>query len=156
MVDIGTHAPDFALHDTNREVRTRDEFKGKNIVLAFFPAAFSQFCESELCSFRDVMEELNGLNAVVLGISADGPFANLAFAKHNNLQFPLLSDYSRDVIRAYDVPIEDFVGMPGYTVAQRAVFILDGEGIVRYRWIGENPGKLPDYDRVKAELRDLA
>ncbi|MBN1448353.1 MAG: redoxin domain-containing protein [Bacteroidetes bacterium] len=155
MVDIGNHAPDFSLVDTSRERRSLGEFKGKNTVLAFFPAAFSSVCEKEMCAFRDSMAELNDLNANVVGISVDGPFTNAAFAERNGLQFPLLSDYSYEAVRAYGVALDDFAGMPGYTAAQRSVFILDAEGTVRFKWIADNPGQEPDYSVVKEELHKI-
>lgn len=155
MIEVGTPAPDFSLVDTAREAKSLSDFKGRSTVLAFFPGAFTGVCEKELCSFRDSMAELNELNANVVGISIDGPFSNGAFKDRNALQFPLLSDYRREAIEAYGVALPDFAGMPGYTAAQRSVFILDAEGVVRYKWIAENPGIEPNYDEVKAELAKL-
>ncbi len=151
-ITIGQAAPDFTLFDHKREKVTLSGLKGKKVVLAFFPAAFTGVCEKELCTFRDSMEEMNGLNATVLAISVDAPFANAAFATRNNLQFPVLSDYAREATQAYDIAMDDFAGMPGYTASKRAVFIIDEEGKVGYTWIGPNPGVEPDYDAVKAAL----
>ena len=156
MIEVGTPAPDFTLVDTTREAKSLQDFKGRSTVLAFFPGAFTGVCEKELCTFRDSMAELNDLNANVVGISIDGSFSNGAFKDRNALQFPLLSDYRREAIEAYGVALPDFAGMPGYTAAQRSVFILDAEGVVRYKWIAENPGIEPNYDEVKAELAKLA
>ena len=156
MIEVGTPAPEFSLVDTAREVKSLSDFKGRSTVLAFYPGAFTGVCEKELCTFRDSMAELNGLNANVVGISVDAPFSNGAFSERNALQFPLLSDYRREAVEAYGVALPDFAGMPGYTAAQRAVFILDAEGVVRYKWIAENPGIEPNYDEVKAELSKLA
>ena len=152
----GSKAPAFSLPDTNRTIRTLDEFQGKKTVLAFFPAAFTSVCEKEMCSFRDSMAELNSLNANVIGISVDAPFANGAFAGKNGLEFPVLSDYRREATQAYGVALENFAGMEGYTAAQRSVFIIDGEGVIRYQWIAENPGIEPDYEAIKAELAAIA
>ncbi|MBR9979352.1 MAG: peroxiredoxin [Bacteroidetes bacterium] len=155
MIEIGSPAPAFSLFDSAREKRSLNEFKGKNTVLAFFPAAFAAPCEKEMCTFRDSMADLNALNANVVGISVDAPLSNAAFAERNQLTFPLLSDYQRDAVRSYGVELNDFIGLPGYTAAQRSVFILDTEGIVRYKWIADNPGIEPDYAVVKEELAKL-
>ena len=155
MIDIGTQAPAFALLDTARAERKLEEFKGKNTVLAFFPAVFSGICDTEMCSFRDAMADLNTLNAQVVGICVDNPFANKAFAERHNLEFPVLSDYTRETLKAYGVELEDFAGMTGYTVSQRSVFILDGEGTLKFKWIADNPGQLPDLDLIRGELKKL-
>jgi glutaredoxin-dependent peroxiredoxin len=151
-MEIGSKAPDFTLLDTERKERALREFTGKK-VLAFFPGAFTGVCESEMCSWRDSLAELNGMSATIIGISVDSPFANAAFAKQNNLGYPLLSDYERKTIKDYDVELADFAGMVGYTSSQRSVFILDENNIVRFHWTGENAGVLPDYDAIKEELK---
>ncbi len=155
MIEIGSPAPEFSLHDSSREVKSLSEFKGKNTVLVFYPGAFTGVCDKEMCAFRDSMAELNDLNANIVGISVDSPFANAAFSTRNNLLFPLLSDYNREVVGAYGIELPNFAGIPGYTVAQRSVFIVDTDGIVRYKWIAENPGIEPDYGVVKEELAKL-
>lgn len=149
---LGQPAPTFTLTDNARQKVSLDGLRGKKVVLMFYPAAFTGVCEKEACTFRDSMAELNGLNATVLGISVDAPFSNGAFAAKNNLNFPLLSDPTRDVIRAYDIVLNDFAGVTGLTVAKRAVFIVNEEGVVTYEWVGANPGIEPDYAAVKAAL----
>jgi peroxiredoxin len=151
-VEIGQVAPDFTLFDSARQKVTLSEQRGKKVVIAFFPAAFTGVCEKELCTFRDSMEALNGLNAQVLAVSVDAPFANAAFAQRNQLTFPVLSDYAREATEAYGVALNNFAGMPGYTASQRAVFVVDEEGAITYTWIAPNPGVEPDYDAVKAAL----
>ncbi len=152
MVEIGSKAPAFSLPDTARELTSLEAFQGKKTVIAFFPAAFTGVCEKELCSFRDSMAELNSLDANVVAISVDAPFSNDAFAKRNNLQFPVLSDYRREAVEAYGVAHHDFAGMPGYTAAKRSVFVLDAQGVVKYAWVSDNPGVEPDYSAIKDEL----
>ncbi len=149
MLDVGTKAPEFNLLKNKADRVSLASLRGKKVVLAFFPAAFTSVCEKELCSFRDSLAELNGLDATVLGISVDAPFSNVAFAEKNKLTFPVLSDYTREATRAYDVALDDFAGMVGYTAAKRAVFVVDKEGVIRYAWVGPNPGVEPDYDAVK-------
>jgi peroxiredoxin len=149
---IGTTAPDFTLPNTAKEAISLSGLRGKKVVLAFYPAAFTGVCEKEMCTFRDSLSALNDLNATVLGISVDAPFSNGAFAAKNSLNFDLLSDYSRSTVSAYGVALENFAGMAGYTASQRAVFIIDEGGTVIYEWIGPNPGVEPDYAEVQAAL----
>ena len=155
MVDIGTQAPDFTLVDTARASRSLGEFLGKKTVLAFFPGAFTGVCTKEMCTFQDAMAQLNTLNANVVGISIDGPFASGEFAAKNKITYPLLCDYERSVIKAYGVELQNFAGLQGYTTAQRSIFILDAKGVVRYKWIAENPGIEPDYQAVMGELEKI-
>lgn len=149
---IGQTAPDFTLPDTNREAVTLSALRDKQVILAFFPAAFTGVCEKELCTFRDSLADLNNANATVLAISVDAPFSNGAFAKQNGVNFPVLSDYKRQTVEAYGVALHDFAGLQGYTASKRAVFIVDTDGTVKYEWIGPNPGVEPDYAAVKAAL----
>lgn len=149
MPQIGDQAPDFTLPNHKREKVSLADLRGKTVVLAFFPAAFTGVCEKEMCSFRDSLAALNDLNATVLGVSVDAPFSNAAFAERNSLNFPLLSDYNREAVRAYGIAHDDFAGMPGYTAAKRSVFVIDANGTIQYAWTGPNPGVEPDYDAVK-------
>ena len=155
-VEVGMAAPDFSLYDADRKATSLSDFRGKNVVLAFYPGAFTGVCTTEMCAFRDRMDGLNSLNAQVLGISVDGAFAQKAFSDQNNLNFPLLSDFQRETVNQYDLAIPNFAGMEGYTASKRAVYVVDGEGVVRYAWVGPNPGVEPDYDEVQAELGKLS
>lgn len=154
-VQVGSKAPPFTLVDTEKKPRSLSEFSGTKLVLVFFPGAFTGVCTKEMCTFRDSMSALNALNAQVVGISVDSPFANKGFAERNNLQFPLLSDYARTTIKAYGVELPNFSGLEGYTTAQRSVFVLDKDGIVRYAWVAENPGIEPNYDEVTKALSSI-
>ncbi|MEN3027411.1 MAG: peroxiredoxin [Chlorobiota bacterium] len=157
MVDVGQKAPDFQLVDTELCPRSLQEFlgDGKPVVLAFFPGAFTGVCTKEMCTFRDSFSRLREANANLVAISVDGPFANKAFAVENNLPFPVLSDYNREVVRLYNVYHEDFAGLKGYTAAKRAVFVLDETGTVRYRWVTENPAIEPPYEEVLQAVEQL-
>ena len=150
---VGSKAPEFTLFDTNKKSRQLSEFHGKKVVLAFYPGAFTGACTKELCAFRDAMSNFNNLNAQVVGISVDSPFANNAFATQNNLQFPLLSDFTREVCKQYCGVYEDFGGIKGYNASKRAVFIVDANNTVTYAWISENPGVEPDYNAVIMALK---
>jgi peroxiredoxin len=155
MLEINAQAPDFSLLDAARKPVTLSGLRGKTVVLAFFPAAFTGVCQKELCSFRDSLAAFNQVNATVLGICVDAPFSNAAFAEKNGLNFPVLSDYQRAAVRAYGVAHDDFAGMPGYTAARRSVFVVDGEGVIRYAWGAPNPGVEPDYDAVMKAVAAL-
>jgi len=154
-VEVGHKPPDFHLPDQDMKQRTLSDFLGKKTVLAFFPGAFTSVCTKEMCTFRDSIQVLNSLNAQVVGISVNDPFTNKAFAEANKLQFPILSDYTRDTIRKFNVFHEDFAGLKGYVAAKRSVFVLDSNGSVRYRWVSEDPGKQPDYEEVKKVLAEI-
>ena len=127
----------------------------KKIVLAFYPGAFTSVCTKEICAFRDSLAKLNELRAQVIGISVNDPFCNKAFSETNGLNFTILSDYAREVVKIYGVVAEDFAGLKGYTVAKRSIFIIDNKGIVRYKWITEDPAIEPNYDEIMSELERL-
>lgn len=154
-VRVGDKAPDFTLVDTEKKPRTLSEFLGKKLVLAFFPGAFTGVCTKEMCAFRDSMSRFNELNAQVVGICVDAPFSNKAFATQNQLQFPILSDYSRSAVNAYGIVLNDFAGLTGYAAAKRSVFVLDKGGVVRYAWVSDNPGVEPNYDEVSKTLSSI-
>ena len=154
-IQIGSHAPDFKLSDSERNDRELSEFKGKNLILAFFPGAFTATCQRELCTFRDRIDRLSDMNVSVVGISVDSPFANKAFSKYHNLPFPILSDYMRQVVRKYGIELKDFAGLEGYTAAKRSVFLTDKDGIVRYKWVSDDPDIEPDYDEVERAANEL-
>ena len=147
MVAVGEKAPDFTLmaaHD--RSMVTLSKI-GKRTILAFYPAAFTGVCTSELCTFSDSLSDLEEAEAVVLGISADNVFANKQFADTNGIGFPLLCDVERTTIDSYGLAISDF-GAPGYTACQRAVFVVEADGSVGYSWVADNPGMEPNYSEV--------
>ena len=152
---VGSKAPDFTLPNQDRQpVSLREELGKGNVVLAFFPAAFSSVCTKELCTFRDQLGPLNHLaKAQVFGISVDTPFALKAFANEQKLAFPLLSDFNKDVIRAYEVFNPDMIGLKG--IAKRAVFVLDREGTVRYSEVLDDARNEPNYEKLNGALAAL-
>jgi peroxiredoxin len=147
-VNIGDRAPEFELVDTELKMRKLSEFKGKKVVLSFFVAASSPVCTTEMCTFRDRWSEISNLGAQVIGVSNDGPFANKAFAEKFNLSYPVLGDYKSKTIRDYDVLMPDLLHVKGYDAAKRSVFILDENGIVRYKWVSESPLVEPNYQEI--------
>ncbi len=149
MLPLAEAAPDFTLMAHDRAMVNLSDYSGKRVVLAFYPAAFTGVCTTELCTFTDSMSSLEGANVTILGISADNVFANNEFAVANGIGFPLLCDVQRTAIEAYGIAIHDF-GAPGFTASQRAVFVVEPDGSLGYAWVAENPGLEPDYDEVVA------
>jgi peroxiredoxin len=149
----GDKAPDFELPDINMKMYKLRDFQKKKVVLVFFPAAESPVCTAEMCAFRDSSNELNSYGAQVIGISIDGPFANKIFTQNRHLNFPLLSDYKRETIQRYGIVMKDLATLKDYNAAKRSVFIIDENGIVRYRWISDNPLIEPNYNEIKDELK---
>jgi peroxiredoxin len=147
-VDVGSHAPDFTLTNQDRQPVTLSQQRGKPVVLAFFPAAFSSVCAKELCTFRDSLARLNKVDGQVFGISVDTFFTLKAFHDQQQLTFPLLSDFNKQVIRDYGVFNEDMIGLKG--IAKRAVFVIDRDGIVRHKEVLDDARNEPDYEKALA------
>jgi glutaredoxin-dependent peroxiredoxin len=152
-VDVGSKAPDFTLTNQDREPVTLSALRGRPVVLAFFPAAFSSVCTKELCTFQDQLARLNQATARVFGISVDTFFTLKAFQADQKLAFPLLSDFNKQVIRDYGVFNEDMIGLKG--IARRAVFVLDRDGVVRHREVLDDARNEPDYEKVFSVLAAL-
>jgi len=153
-VDVGSKAPDFTLTSQDRQPVTLSGLRGKPVVLAFFPAAFSSVCQKEMCTFRDSMARLGKADAQVYGISVDTFFTLKAWQDQQKLNFPLLSDFNKEVIRDYGVFNEDMIGLKG--IAKRAVFVIDKDGVVRHREVLEDARNEPDYEKVFSSLASLA
>lgn len=151
---IGDKAPDFTLINQDGEPVSLSSFKGKNVVVLFFPGANTGVCTKEMCTFRDELKVFESLNAQLLGISVDMHFSLKMFQEKNNYNFPLLSDFNKDVIKLYDVVLDVFVpGKFDYKgVAKRAAFVVDGNGILKYVEVLSNPGNEPNYDAIKKVL----
>ena len=152
--DVGSKAPDFTLTNQDRQPVTLSEQRGRPVVLAFFPAAFSSVCQKELCTFRDSMGRLGEAKAQVFGISVDTFFTLKAFHDQQQFSFPLLSDFNKQAIRDYGVFNEDMIGLKG--IAKRAVFVIDKDGVVRHREVLEDARNEPDYEKVFGALASLA
>ena len=152
MLNVNDTAPEFTLKNTNKEDVSLSDYNDKTVVLAFYPGVYTGVCDTEMCTLQDNLNSFNDLNATVIGISVDSPWANGAFSKQYNLEFELLSDIDRKVIKEYDVLFTGLGGIEGYTSANRAVFIVK-DGIIKYNWEAEpNPGVEPDYDEIKRRL----
>jgi peroxiredoxin len=158
MVDVGDDAPDFTAPLADGDVRPMtlsDQLDDAPIVLAFFPAAFTGTCTTELCTFQDRLGNFEDVGATVYGVSVDLPFALNEFRAQEALSFGLLSDTARDLVDAFDVRTDmPERGVRG--VAKRAVFIVDADGTVTYKWVSDDLGREPDYDEVAAAAEAAA
>lgn len=153
-IKIGDKAPEFALYSSEKQLIRLSDFKGRNVVLLFFPLAFTSTCTKELCATRDEMDVYNDLDTEVLGISVDTLQSLARYKQDNQLNFTLLSDFNKETIRAYNVMYEEF-GHNMRGVGKRAVFVIDREGIVQHMEVLENAGNLPDFTKVQNALRNF-
>lgn len=153
-IQIGQTAPEFSLFNTEKNKISLSDYKGKNVVLLFFPLAFSGVCTKELCSMRDDIATYSGLDAEILGISIDSLFSLGRFKAENQLPFELLSDFNKEVSASYGALAETFAfDMRG--VGKRSAFVIDKEGIVRYAEVLDSPGDLPSFENIQATLKGL-
>lgn len=153
-IQVGQLAPDFTLRDTEKNKVTLSDYKGKNVLLLFYPVAFTSTCTAELCSVRDNISFYNNANATVFGISVDSLFANGKFKAEQNLNFALLSDFNKEASTAYDTIYETwFNDMKG--VSKRSAFVIDKDGVVQYAEVLENAGDVPDFKAIEETLSRL-
>lgn len=152
---IGQAAPDFSLFDSEKNKVTLSELKGKNVVILFFPLAFTGVCTTELCSVRDNIASYNDTNAQVLGISVDSLFVLDKFKQEQNLNFSLLSDFNKDVAKAFEVLYDTFPAFEMQGVSKRAAFVINKEGIIKYTEVCASPGDLPDFAAIQSTLQSI-
>lgn len=153
-LNIGDKAPTFTLRNSKTEEVNLNTFQGQNVVLLFFPLAFTGVCTTELCQMRDDIAKYNKMKAQVLAISVDSPFTLAKFKELNQLNFPLLSDFNKEVSKAYHALYEDFVlDLKG--VSKRAAFVIDASGTIKYAEVLENAGKLPNFELIQTTLSAL-
>lgn len=153
-LNIGIIAPDFTLKNTELQDVSLSNYKGQNVVLLFFPLAYTSTCTEELCHMRDNIAKFNDLNATVLAISVDSPFTLKKYKEDHSLNFPVLSDFNKSTSQAYGSFYEDFVlGLKG--VAKRAVFLIDKNGTLQYSEVLENAGNLPNFESLDKALSNL-
>lgn len=149
---IGQPAPQFTLPATDRRMVSLSEYKGKKVVLHFFPFAFTGVCTTQLCTMRDNFGYYEGMNAVVLGISVDSPFTLGKFKEENNYQFDLLSDFNKEVSAAYGALYDEFIlGLKG--VSKRAAFVIDEDQNIIYAEVLDNAGDLPDFNAIAEKVK---
>lgn len=148
---IGDTVEDFVIQDTNgNDVKLSDRLKDGKALILFFPLAFSDVCTDEMCHYRDNMKLYNSLNTNILAISVDSFFTLREFKRINNLQFPLASDFNKNVTKKFDVLYEDYYGMKG--VAKRSAFVINQERVIEYAEILEDSGSMPDFKAIQRAL----
>ena len=153
VLKIGQKVPNFSLFDSERKERKLSDFTQKgSLTIVFFPFAFSATCDREMCVFRDSLVGDGSLEGSVVGISMDSVFTLKIFAETYNLGFPVLSDFNKKVAKAFDVLQDPWVDLGYKGVTKRAVFVVDRKGVLRYRWVTEDPDNEPPYEQVAAAV----
>lgn len=150
---VGQPAPEFTLHDTEKNEVSLKSLQGKNVLLLFFPLAFTGTCTKELCSIRDNIALYNDVNATVFGVSVDAPPTLAKFKEEQHLNFSLLSDFNKEASAAYDTLYASLGWMKG--VSKRSAFVIDKQGVLRYQEILETATDLPDFDAIRHILNTL-
>ncbi|HWB28594.1 MAG TPA: redoxin domain-containing protein [Chitinophagaceae bacterium] len=151
-IEKGQQAPPITLYDTEKNKVSLSDYSGKNVVLLFFPLAFTSVCTKELCSIRDNISMYNNLQAVVFGISVDSLYTLKKFKEEQELNFTLLSDFNREASKAYDVLYDVFPAFEMQGVSKRAAFVIDKTGVVQYAEVCATPGDLPDFNEMQHTL----
>ncbi len=150
-IKVGDQAPDFTLVDTEKNKVTLSAQRGNKVLLLFFPMAFTGVCTKEMCGVRDDINKYNAANAKVFGISVDSPFTLSKFKEDQQINFPLLSDFNKEVSESYGCIYDAFIGwMRG--VAKRSAFVINEEGKVLYAEVLEEAKDLPDFAAIQKVL----
>lgn len=147
-ITVGQDAPDFMMYDTNKKKVSLSSYRGKTVVLMFFPFAFSSLCTKEMCEMEENYSFYEKLNAEVIGVSVDSLYTNKKFKEVYNLDFPLLSDFNKDVSRMYD-SLEEHFAFDYRGVSKRSTFVVDKNGKIAYAEILASPGDYPDMQKLK-------
>ncbi len=153
-IQIGQKAPSFKMIDTDRQETTLEQYAGKNLVMLFFPFAFTGTCTKELCMMRDSIAEYNNLHADVLAVSVDSIHSLKKYKEEQQLNFRLASDFNKTVSTDFDT-IYEIYGLGFHGVSKRSAFVIDKDGIIRYAEVLENAGEIPDFEKVKRLLAEL-
>jgi len=154
-IGIGEKAPEFTLYNSEKNKVSLADYKGKNVLLLFFPQAFTSVCTKELCGIRDNIALYNKMNAVVFGISVDSVFTLKKYKEDQGYNFDLLSDFNKEVSEAYDTIYEVWkLDMRG--VSKRSAFLIDKEGVIRYAEVLENDRDVPDITAIEKTLADIS
>jgi glutaredoxin-dependent peroxiredoxin len=152
MIAVGQAAPNFSLYNTEKQKVNLADYAGKNVVVLFFPLAFTGVCTAELCTMRDSLAAFNNVNAEVVGISVDSLFTLDKFKQENNLNFPLLSDFNKEASKAYDSLYDVFPAFEMLGVSKRSAFVVNAEGNISYAEYCPTPGDQPNYAAIKEVL----
>lgn len=154
MIQKGDKAPNFCLYDTGQKQVTLEDFRGDKVLLLFFPFAWSEVSTKELTEIRDHIEDYEELNVQIVGLSVDSPYTLKRFREENEIPFSLLSDFNKEVSRAYGTLYEDFI-MDLRGVSRRSAFVLDGKGTVKYAEVLENDRAMPDFKKIREVLKKI-
>jgi len=154
-VEVGTKAPQITLFNTGKQEVSLSDYSGKNVLVLFFPLAFTGVCTKELCTIRDDISKYENTASAVVGISVDSLFVLEKFKTEQNIGFPLLSDFNKTAAQNFGVLYDEFpaFGMKG--VAKRAAFIVDKEGTIQYAEVCPTPGDLPNFEAINTKLKEL-
>ena len=153
-IQPGDKAPDFKLYNSDKKEVSSKDFEGRNVVIHFFPMAFTGTCTEQLCTLRDDLSSYKDMGAEVVGISVDSPFTLAKYKEDQQYNFDLLSDFNKEVSQQFGAYYEEFVmGLKG--VSKRAAFVVDKSGTIRYAEVLENAGELPDFQKIKDVLQEL-
>jgi peroxiredoxin len=155
-IQPGQPAPDFSLYDSDQNKVSLSSLKGQNVLLLFFPQAFTGVCTAELCTVRDNLHIYENADAKVLGISVDSVFTLAKYKQEQGYNFPLLSDFNKEVSGSYDSLYESFTDMDMRGVSKRSAFVIDKEGVIRYAEVLDSPAKVPDFEAIQQTLRELS
>lgn len=154
MLQPGQKAPEFTLFNSDKKEIALTDFSGRNVVVLFFPMAFSSVCTTELCEMRDNISTYAALNTTILGISVDSPYALAVFKEQEKLPFDLLSDFNKETSTAYDALYETF-GMRMRGVSKRSAFVIDGNGVIQYAEVLDNAGEVPNFTAIQETLKKI-
>ena len=152
---VGDKAPDFTLYSSDKKQVSLSDYKGQNVLILFFPLAFTGTCTKELCGIRDNIYDFNGLDVEILAISVDSPQTLAKWKEMENYNFTMLSDFNKVASRAYDSMYELF-SLEMHGVSKRSAFLVDGEGIIQYAEVLENASEIPNMAAIKDRVKELA
>ena len=151
-IQVGDKAPEFSLFDSDKNKQNLSDYRGKNVLLLFFPLAFTSVCTAELCDMRDNLKKYEQLNVQPMGISVDSLYSLRKFKEEQGLNFPLLSDFNKEVSQLYGSLYEKW-GFEMRGVSKRSAFLIDPEGIVQYAEVLDNASLQPDFQAIQVKLR---
>jgi len=155
-INVGTQAPEFELLNTAKEPVKLSDFSGKNLLVLFFPFAFTGVCTTELCTIRDDISRYKNMEVDVVAISVDSPFTLEKFKEEQNLNFDLLSDFNKTVTKSYDVLYHEFPAFGLIGVSKRAAFVVNKAGEIVYKEVCDSPGDLPDFNAINTAIEGLS
>ena len=153
-LNVGDKAPDFTLYSSEKKQVSLSDYRGQNVLILFFPLAFTSTCTKELCGIRDRIHNFDGLNTEILAISVDSPQTLAKWKELEKFDFTMLSDFNKTVSRAYD-SIYELFSLDMHGVSKRSAFLVDANGIIQYEEVLDNASEIPDLVAIKAKIQEL-